>query len=69
MGAGHAAFLHFTHKTGTSPEWSAAFFCADELQGKAAQVLSYTHTNILPFVQGAYLLCTEATANTENVHC
>ena len=46
MGAGRAAFLHFTHKTGTSPEWSAAFFLADALgEGRGG---SFTHTHKYP---------------------
>ena len=66
LGAGCVAFLQFTHKTSTSTEGSATFFPADKLWLKAVQIILYTHINILPFVQGAYLLCTETIMNTEN---
>lgn len=67
MEAGYT--LQFTHKTGTSTEGSATFFPADTLWFKVVRVILYTNINILPFVQGAYLLCTATILNTENVHC
>lgn len=66
MGAGYVAFLQLTHKTGTRAEGSATFFPADMPQSKVVRVILYTHINTLPFVQGAYLLCTLTIMNTEN---
>lgn len=66
MGAGYVAFLQLTHKTGTSAEGSATFFPADMRRFKVMWVILCTHINILPFVQGAYLLCTATIMNTEN---
>lgn len=66
MGAGYVAFLQLTHKIGTSAEGSATFFPADRLRFKVVRVILCTHINILPFVQGVYLLCTETIMNIEN---
>lgn len=64
MGAGYEPF--YNYKTGTSAEGSATFFPADKLRFKVVWVILYTHINTLPFVQGAYLVCTLTIMNTEN---
>lgn len=41
-----------------------------QMNSREGSAGSFIYTHKYPtLVQGAYLLCTEATANTENVHC
>lgn len=64
MEAGHAAPLQLAHRYQSRGQ--CHILPADMPQVKAVWAVPETHINPLPFVQGAYLLCTVTIMNTEN---